>query len=226
MCGRYRLSATERLEEVFEADATEAPPPRYNIAPSQPVQIVRRDNGRRLFVSVRWGLVPFWAKDISIGYRMINARGERAPQKPTFREAFARRRCLIPADGFYEWKKTDSRKQPLHIGMKDDSLFAFAGLWDAWKAPDGTLLESCTILTTTPNPLLGDIHDRMPVILSRSHYELWLTDAPSEVPRLAGLMRPFDAALMKCYQVSSLVNSPQHDGPDCIRPVASLNPAQ
>jgi putative SOS response-associated peptidase YedK len=226
MCGRYRLSATEHLEEAFEADATEAPQPRYNIAPSQPVQIIRSDKGRRLFVSVRWGLVPFWAKDVSIGHRTINARSETAPQKPAFREAFARRRCLIPADGFYEWKRTGSRKQPFHVGMKDDYLFAFAGLWDAWKGPDGTLLESCTILTTTPNPLLGSIHDRMPVILSRSHYEMWLTAPPSEVPRLTGLLRPFDAELMKCYEVTSLVNSPQNEGPDCIRPMALLNPAQ
>ena len=126
MCGRYRLSATEYLEEVFEAEATEVPLPRYNIAPSQPVQIVRGDNGRRVLVSVRWGLVPFWAKDLSIGYRMINARSETVLSKPAFREAFATRRCLIPADGFYEWKRLGSLKQPFHFGMKDNSLFAFA----------------------------------------------------------------------------------------------------
>lgn len=217
MCGRYRLSATECLEEVFEAEAAEVPLPRYNIAPSQPVHIVRADNGRRVFVSVRWGLVPFWAKDVSIGYRMINARSETVLWKPAFREAFATRRCLIPADGFYEWKRLGSLKQPFHFGMKDDSLFAFAGLWDRWNSPDATVVESCTILTTTANGLVRDVHDRMPVILHPSHYQAWLAAPPAEAPSLIKFLVPFDPDLMRRYQVTRLVNNPQNDTLDCIK---------
>lgn len=165
MCGRYRLSAVECIQERFEAEQAEELRPRYNIAPSQPVPIIRQDDGRRTVAMVRWGLVPFWAKDVSIGSRMINARCETVPEKPTFRSCFAKRRCLIPADGFYEWARAGTRKRPFHLGMKDDSLFAFASLWDCWNPPGGTPVESCTILTTAANRLVADLHDRMPVIL-------------------------------------------------------------
>jgi len=217
MCGRYRLSATEYLEEVFEAEATEVPQPRYNIAPSQPVQIVRGDNGRRVLVSVRWGLVPFWAKDLSIGYRMINARSETVLSKPAFREAFATRRCLIPADGFYEWKRLGSLKQPFHFGMKDNSLFAFAGLWDRWGSPDAAVVESCTILTTTANELVRDVHDRMPVILHPSHYQAWLVAPPAQARSFIKFLVPFDPDLIRRYQVTRLVNNPRNDTLDCIK---------
>lgn len=218
MCGRYRLSAVERIEERFEAEHSAELRPRYNIAPSQAVPIVRQEDGRRTISRVRWGLVPFWAKDVSIGYKMINARSETVLQKPAFRDCLAKRRCLIPADGFYEWMKVGARKQPFYFGMKDDSLFAFAGLWDRWQPSDGGTVESCTILTTSANSLVADLHDRMPVILPREHYKAWLAAPPSEASKLVDFLVPFDPGLMRRYEVSSLVNSPQNDSPDCIMP--------
>jgi putative SOS response-associated peptidase YedK len=142
-------------------------------------------------------------------------------EKPAFRESFRNRRCLIPADGFYEWKKTGKGKQPFHFEMKDDSLFAFAGIWDCWKSPTGPLLEPCSILTTAPNEFLADVHDRMPVILPRRHYNAWLTAPTSEAERLSELLVPFDASLMKRYAVSSLVNKPQNDTPECAMEVSA-----
>ncbi len=219
MCGRYRLSAVERIEERFEAEQTEELRPRYNIAPTQPVPIIRQQDGRRTVSLVRWGLVPCWAKDASIGSRMINARSETVLQKQAFRGSFAGRRCLIPSDGFYEWMKAGGRKRPFHFGMKDDGLFAFAGLWDRWEPPDGAPVESCTILTTSANSLVADLHDRMPVILPPAHYEMWLASPPSETSRLIDLLAPFDPALMRRYQVSAMVNKPENDTPDCVAPV-------
>jgi putative SOS response-associated peptidase YedK len=166
----------------------------------------------------RWGLVPHWAKDIKIGYKMINARSETILEKPSFRTAFKKRRCLIPADGFYEWKKEgadNKAKQPFHFGMKDDSLFAFAGIWEQWKSPEGTVLETCAILTTTPNELVADVHDRMPVILPPTQYELWLSAEPERVAQLQNLLVPFAADAMKRYPVSSMVNSPKNDLAAC-----------
>jgi len=191
MCSRYRLSSTEEeVAEFFEAEPMEELLPRYNIAPSQPVPVIRQVGSRRAIRMVRWGLVPFWAKDLSIGLRLINARSETVLDKPSFRDSFAERRCLVPANGFYEWKKTGERKQPFHFGIKDGSLFAFAGLWDYWS-PDGTVLESCTILTTTPNALLQDVHDRMPVILHRHqprHLVNRSAGGESEVEGIAGAL--------------------------------------
>jgi putative SOS response-associated peptidase YedK len=219
MCGRYRLSAVERIEERFEAEQTSELHPRYNIAPSQPVPIIRQEDGRRSIAVVRWGLVPFWAKDVSIGYKMINARSETVMEKPAFRNCFRTRRCLVPADGFYEWSKLQREKRPFHLGMADDSIFAFAGLWDSWKTPDGSPLESCTILTTTPNSLVADLHNRMPVILPREQYEAWLTPQPCDIATLGALLLPFDASLMKRYEVGSFVNNPKNESPDCMMPV-------
>jgi putative SOS response-associated peptidase YedK len=196
MCGRYRLSAVERIEERFEAEQTEELHPRYNIAPTQPVPVVRQQDGRRTVSLFRWGLVPYWAKDVSIGSRMINARCESVLEKPAFRSCFAKRRCLIPADGFYEWLKASPKKRPFHFRMKDDSLFAFAGLWDCWNPPSDTPVESCTILTTAANSLVADLHDRMPVILPREHYAAWLM-ASSEASKLVDFLAPFDADLMR-----------------------------
>jgi len=215
MCGRYRLSRPEKLTETFETEPFEDLPPHYNIAPTQPVATVRQAGSSRVLSIMRWGLIPSWARDISIGNQLINGRSETLLEKPAFRESFRNRRCLIPADGFYEWKKTGKAKRPFHLGMKDDSLFAFAGIWDCWKSPSGQLLESCSIVTTVPNELLIDVHDRMPVILPRRHYQTWLAATASEAERLSELLVPFDASLMKRYAVSSFINKPQNDTPEC-----------
>jgi len=224
MCGRYRLSSTEEeVAEFFEAEPTEELHPRYNIALSQPMAVIRQVGPGRAISMVRWDLVPFWAKDPSIGSRFMNDRSETVLDKPSFREPFAQRRCLVPADGFYEWKKAGPRKQAFHFGMKDESLFAFAGLWDHWKSPDGTILESCTILTTAPNELLQDVHDRMPVILHHDHYDIWLTAAPAQRQKLRELLVPFESELMARYEVSSMVNSPQNDSPACVERVLPVH---
>jgi putative SOS response-associated peptidase YedK len=209
----------ERIEHALEPEQMLGLTPRYNIAPTQPVPIVRQEDGRRTLAVVRWGLVPFWAKDVSIGSRMINARSETALHKPAFRGCFVKRRCLIPADGFYEWMKGGARKRPFHFGMKDDSLFAFAGLWDCWKPSESVAVESCTILTTSANSLVADLHDRMPVILPRDHYETWLAAPPSEASKLVDFLVPLDGGFMRRYEVSSLVNKPANDSPDCIVPI-------
>jgi len=217
MCGRYRLSRPKYLVEYFDAEAEEEDfRASYNIAPTQAVATVRSGAAKRVLSNMRWGLIPWWAKDIAIGSRMINARSETVRENAAFRDSFRQRRCLIPADGFYEWKKSGKTKRPFHFGMKDGSLFAFAGIWDCWKSPEGKLLESCSILTTAPNDLVKDIHDRMPVILPQSHYEPWLTVPPAQADGLLELLTPFDASLMRKYEVSSLVNSPENDSPECV----------
>lgn len=208
------------VEEYFESAVEsgsegEEWSPRYNIAPTQPVATVRQAGATRMLAMMRWGLVPSWASDISIGGQLINGRSETVLEKPAFRESFRARRCLIPADGFYEWKKAGKEKQPFHFGMKDGSLFAFAGVWDRWKSPGGAWLESCSILTTAPNQLLADVHDRMPVILPARHYEAWLSAPGSEAGRLTELLVPYDASFMKRYAVSSLVNKAQNEMAEC-----------
>jgi len=223
MCGRYRLSRRKQLiQEYFETANEVDWEPRYNIAPSQAVPIIRQAASKpeRHFSLARWGLIPYWAKDASIGFRTINARSETVASKPAFSEAVRRRRCLIPADGFYEWQRGVKAKQPFHFGMADDSLFAFAGLWERWKDPSGRMLESCSILTTTPNSLLADVHDRMPVILSPQYYELWLDAGFRDSDSLAGILKPFDARLMKRYPVSTRVNAVANDDAEC----AALSP--
>ena len=174
MCGRYRLSRRKQLiQEYFDTTEEVDWEPRYNIAPTQTVPVIRQDarEPMRRASLMRWGLVPNWAKDVTVGARMINARSETAAEKPAFKELLQRRRCLIPADGFYEWQKTGKSKQPYCFEMVQREPFAFAGLWDSWRTPDGATLETCTILTTTPNQLLADIHDRMPVILPSASYD-------------------------------------------------------
>jgi putative SOS response-associated peptidase YedK len=214
MCGRYRLTRADRLAEKFDAELAEELHPRYNIAPTQPVPVVRASASRRVIASMRWGLIPKWAKDASMS--QINARSETLLEKPAFKESFERRRCLIPADGFYEWKRGGGSKQPFHFGMKDDSLFAFAGIWDRWRAPQGEVIESCAILTTRPNKLLRDVHDRMPVILKPENYLEWLVAPASDCGRLRIVVHPFDAGMMKRFPVSSAVNDPQIDTPECV----------
>ena len=205
------------IEAYFETANEVDWEPRYNVAPSQSVGIIRQDpiKPERLFSRARWGLIPFWAKDPSIGYKMINARSETVASKPAFREAMKSRRCLIPADGFYEWKRTEKSKQPFHFGMNDDSPFAFAGLWERWKDPTGSSVESCSILTTTPNALLADVHDRMPVILASNNYDLWLDPGLKDVNAVTEMLHPYDAHQMKRYPVSALVNMVKNDDADC-----------
>lgn len=218
MCGRFRLSRSkEIIAQHFDiADEVEWSP-RYNIAPAQRVAVVRQNPERpvRQFSTMRWGLIPFWSKDASVGYKMINARAETVAEKPAFREPFRNRRCLIPVDGFYEWKEEGKSKQPYHFGMADNSLFAFAGLWDRWKNPQGDVIETCSIITTTPNALLADVHDRMPAILPLSNYDLWLDPGFKNTGDLKELLRPFDAGRMRRYPVSTRVNLVKNDDPDC-----------
>jgi putative SOS response-associated peptidase YedK len=221
MCGRYRLSRRKRLvEEYFGAVAGEDEwNPRYNVAPSQPVLTIRQDAPEpvRKVSLMRWGLIPSWAKDPSIGYKTINARAETVATTPSFREPFRSQRCLIPADGFYEWKRGGKTKQPYCFEVNDGELFAFAGLWDRWKSLQGEVVESCTIITTTPNPLLADIHDRMPVILSPDDYDLWLDPAFRNMASVSEMLKPFDPSQMKRYPVSTRVNQVQNDDADCAK---------
>lgn len=192
--------------------------PRYNIAPSQQVAAVRlaKDSNDRELVRLTWGLVPFWAKDRKIGYKMINAKCETVAQKPAFRAAFQDRRCLVPANGFYEWKRDSGRKQPYLIQVSGGGLLAFAGLWERWTAPDGDVLESCTILTTGANERVSSIHDRMPVILDPADYALWLDRTVKRFEQLAQLFDPYPAEQMTTRAVSTRVNSPSNDDPSCI----------
>lgn len=224
MCGRFVLTAPGRLvAEHFQLGHQPQLEPRYNIAPSQGIAVVRTspESDQRELTILRWGLIPFWARDTKIGYKMINARGESVATKPAFRAAFKQRRCLIPASGFYEWKREKRRKQPYYFQIKAGEIFAFAGLWERWKDPAGNSIESCTIITTEANALLAPIHDRMPVILDRHDYDQWLdirTGAPDQLQKLC---RPFPAEEMKSHPVSTAVNSPSHDAPECIEMVST-----
>ena len=222
MCGRFRQTRSQKqLEERFQAENEVEDVPRFNIAPTQPVVTVRQEKGKtsRLLSTMRWGLIPSWAKDMSHGHHAVNARSETVTTKLSFRESIRYKRCLIPADGFYEWKKTGTVRQPYLFEVGDGELFAFAGLWDEWKNPQGEIIESCTILTTAPNTLLADIHNRMPVILATAHYDHWLDPSMQDVATAASLLKPFDANLMKRYPVSTRVNSVANDDPECSAPV-------
>jgi putative SOS response-associated peptidase YedK len=221
MCGRYTLaSPTERLAEEFGFDGTSVElAPNYNVAPTQGVAAVLEEGGQRRLEVLRWGLIPPWADDPGIGSRMINARSETAPGKPSFRRAFRERRCLIPADGFYEWQRTNGAKQPYYIHMEDGRPFAFAGLWESWSKGGEGEVRTCTILTTGANALVGEVHDRMPVILAADAYDVWL-DPASERDELTGLLAPYPEDEMEAYPVSRFVNSPQNNDPRCIEPAA------
>lgn len=217
MCGRFTLrSAPDTLATQFDIDACEPYGPRYNIAPTQPVLAVMGADDRRVGHFLRWGLVPSWAKDPRIGSRMINARAETVAEKPSFRAAFRRRRCLIPADGYYEWAATSAGKQPWFIHRPDDACFAFAGLWERWEH-DGTVIESCAIVTCAANARLAAVHDRMPVVIAPADYTEWLTCAPT-TPAPTALLRAMDEDFFALRRVTKRVNSPRHDGPDCISP--------
>lgn len=195
-------------------------PPRYNIAPTQPVLAVRvsAQTRQREFTLFRWGLIPSWAKDPKMSTRMINARAETAAEKPAFRAAFRRRRCLIPATGFYEWQKRKEGKQPYFITMQDGRPFAMAGLWEYWLAADGSEIDSCAILTTQPNELVRPLHNRMPAIIHKADFDAWL-DPSAPLELLRHLLRPFPANHMRAYPVSRLVNNPANDAPQCIEPI-------
>jgi putative SOS response-associated peptidase YedK len=222
MCGRYRLSRRKQiLEEHFDSvSGTDDWNPRYNIAPTQPVPVIRQHPKEpiRELSFVRWGLVPSWAKDPSVAARMINARSETASTKPTFSDALQCRRCLVLADGFYEWQKTGKVKQPYCFEINDGELFAFAGIWDRWKDTTGKPLETCSILTTAANAVMSSVHDRMPVILNRDNYDFWLDPGMNNVAAVADLLRPCDGRLMRCFPVSSRVNSVINDDEECSRP--------
>jgi putative SOS response-associated peptidase YedK len=224
MCGRFtQRKPAKVIEEHF---GVEVPPtqPSFNVAPTHNVLAIRSGDGGRDAAWLFWGLVPAWAKDASAGSRFINARSETVAQKPSFREPFKRRRCIIPADGFYEWQKTGGGKQPYFFRMKDNRLFGFAGLWDRWEGKGGVVLDSCTILTTKTNEVLRPVHDRMPVILHPEEYSLWLEAGEHERTLLMGLLRPYPAEEMVGYPVSTLVNSPGNRGAELIAK-ASLNSA-
>jgi putative SOS response-associated peptidase YedK len=202
MCGRYRLSRRKKvLEEHFATDPWGGDwEPRYNIAPTQQVPVIRQDPKepvRRLSL-VRWGLVPSWSKDASGAAKMINARSETASTLPAFRDALRFRRCLVPSDGFYEWQKTGKAKRPFCFEVNEGQLFAFAGLWDRSRDPSGTVLETCSILTTTPNDVTRAIHDRMPVIVDPEGYDLWLDPGRKDTRVVSEILKPYDASQMRC----------------------------
>jgi putative SOS response-associated peptidase YedK len=211
MCGRFTLvTDPEKLMSRFQLQ--EIPldlKPRYNIAPGQPIPVILADGGRRRIGQLRWGLVPSWAQDEKIGYKMINARAKTLQEKPAFRRLFERKRCIIPADGFYEWKQMDRGKQPMRITMRDGEPFAFAGLFDTWTSPNGQKLHTCTIITTQPNEVVADIHNRMQVILRQEDEVLWLERERFDPELLRSLLVPYEAGQMRAYPVSAIVWSPK-----------------
>ena len=222
MCGRFMLiSSSASVAELFSVELTLEFDRRYNIAPSQEVVGIASFGAKsrpemRFF---HWGLVPFWAKDAKIGNRLVNARSETLAEKPAFRNAFKSRRLLIPANGFYEWDKSARPKIPYLIGMKDESLFAMAGIWEEWRGPDNYCLRSCSVITTTSNELVQKVHDRMPVIVMPKNYGDWLAEGPLPHDIDSEIIQPFPAGLMRMREVSARLNKTDYDGPDCLEGV-------
>ena len=220
MCGRFTLTLDPaELQDLF---GLAGPPPadlrpRFNIAPSQPVAVIANNADRQVEL-FRWGLIPAWAKDPQIGARLINARAETLAEKPAFRTALKRRRCLILADGFYEWKREGARKQPMYFQLDQGQPFAFAGLWESWAAPGQPPLQSCAIITTRPNAVVAPVHDRMPAILPPEAYGAWLAAGELPAAQVLALLQPY-AGPMRAQAVSSLVNSPAHDSPECVQAI-------
>jgi putative SOS response-associated peptidase YedK len=221
MCGRFVLTTDPTvIQTAFHLASVPAElPARYNVAPTQPVAVITNDDPTAL-VFHRWGLIPSWAKDMSVGSKMINARSESVDEKPSFRAAFKRRRCLILADGFYEWqvREGEKAKTPMFIHLKGQPVFAFAGLWEIWRSPEDEEVRSCTILTTEANPFIAAVHHRMPVILAPEDYETWLSADKPEVVK--ALLQPYDPEQMTYHAVSRKVNSVANDTPDLLQPVA------
>lgn len=208
MCGRFTLAhPADDIESFFKVELPADYLPRYNVAPTQKILTIKNSSPKKAEL-MRWGLIPFWAKDEKIGNSLINARAETIESKPAFRASFKKKRCLILSDGFFEWKKEVKAKQPYRIHMKDDGLFAFAGLWDEWNS-----LETCTIITTEPNDLVAQIHDRMPVILENRDFEKWLESAD------LGLLKPYPSELMDMHKVGTACNKPGFDSPECIEKI-------
>ena len=221
MCGRFALEVHIQLKLYEDFERSSIPPttPRYNVAPSQQVLGVREVEGHREAAEFRWGLIPVWAKDMTIGFKMINARAETIRDKPSFKQAFKKRPCLILASGFYEWQKTPTGKQPVYFHLKDREVFGFAGLWEKWRSPEGKTIESCTIITTSANEIVAGVHERMPVIVERNDHALWLSDDERKQDERFELLRPYPANSMDCFEVSTLVNSPKNDSPEMIQPL-------
>lgn len=223
MCGRYTNNAElEDIEKEFRVNLTESESkPSYNVAPAQEIDAVLSQDSKTILTELKWGLVPSWAKDPGIGNRMINARGETLGEKPSFREAFKKRRCIIPATGFYEWKKGKDGKQPYYFFLPDKPIFGFAGLYEEWTDKEtGELLETCTIITTEANDVLKPVHDRMPVILSSENYSLWLDEKINDTDRLQKLIAPYSPKEMKAYPVSKSVNIPDVNSADLIKSIS------
>ena len=223
MCGRYTLQASPEeiaIQFAVEINNLSLSKPRYNIAPSQNIAVVqiKPDTSQRELTRLRWGLIPSWAKDPKIAYSTINAKAETVATKPAFRSAFRKRRCLIPASGFYEWQSQDKQKQPMYIHLKDHHLFAFAGLWEHWEPKEGEPIKSCTIITTDANELMLPIHNRMPVILASKDYGQWL-DPTTRTDSLQVLLKPYTTDEMEAYAVSKMVNNPRNDVPQCMTPI-------
>lgn len=221
MCGRFaQRSPAKKISKQFKVE--EVPPlvERYNVAPAQQVLAVREASDGREATFLKWGLVPRWAKEPAIGSRLINARAETVTEKPSFRDAFSRRRCMVPMEGFYEWSRRGESKRPFYFHMRDGEPFAVAGLWEVWEG-DGDLLETCTLLTTSANELLAGYHDRMPVILRPEDYDLWLDAGVRSAERLLPLLHPHPREEMTTYAVGLVVNSPSNDSPRCVEPVSN-----
>lgn len=223
MCGRFTLFAPYyeivKRFDIETAFAEEDYVPSYNVAPSHQVVAVINDGVQNRLGHLRWGLVPPWAKDDKIGYKMINARAETVATKPSFRNAFRMKRCILPADSFYEWQRKDGNKVPMRIKLKNDGLFAIAGLWEGWRGTDGSMLYTCTAITTEPNELMKPIHDRMPVILKKEDEAAWLDPANDDIHFLGNMLQPFDMEQMEAYIVSAEVNSPKNNNESLIVPV-------
>jgi putative SOS response-associated peptidase YedK len=227
VCGRaFQTTAPERLRAHYgTTNALANQPPRYNIAPTQSVPVVRFNpkTRERSLDLLRWGLVPFWAKDLAIGAKAINARAEDIAGKPMFREAYAQRRCLVPVDGFYEWRRSQSGKQPYAITLADDGLMTLAGLWERWKAPGGEIVRSFTIVTTAANDTLRPLHDRMPVILDAADFPAWLGETDAAPAALAGLLRPYRADGVRYRAVSQAVNNVRNDDASLLEPAHDVH---
>ena len=225
MCGRVRLSSdVSEIKLVFSIPPHRPTPntaPSWNVAPTAPVPVVRYDAkaGERSLDILRWGLVPFWAKDLKVGFSNINAKAEGIEGKPAFREAFQRRRCLVPVDNFYEWKKVAAGKQPYAIALADRRLMALAGLWENWRSPAGEWVRSFAIITTTPNELCAELHNRMPVILGPRVWPEWLGEEPADPARLKAVLEPYPAEEMICWPVSTRVGNVKNNDPSLIEPV-------